>query len=502
MVFLFSGRGTIGTNSGSLSIFDTHRNDGLLLQTPSEDTVSSSSLVPQDRTDSGFVKVDRLDELKSIYEEDFREDQTTPESGKQVEDAVDDNLSEAVEDENRSAPEADGEDEDYSPLPDTIDYHEIFSLTRADRKYIPIFTNGVGIYNPNIIPHPTEHDMWIVVAQHEQSAEHISVSEQVACNVGLLDGVMVCAKEPSVLPIEPSIDGQCPGDLAYYNFRRGPRDARMFYGPDAPYILYGSQSAYTCLGIWLEDVRMLLQDFHLEQTTVKLFDHATEVQRPPPVRGIEKNFFLFWDSQGKAYAHHDIFPRRAFAQISFDGSVGLDLAPLSYNNDNVCLAMYLPALGPSEESIHQASNSLSITFCKRKDPGCAPDASNTFLFTIFQHKSYHDYHGIYEPYIMVFQRDPPFAIHAISQRPLWIHGRATLTKETHSLLYDNDSDRPIPEGHTEMFYVTSISWKTHGQRFHGYLDDTLFLGFGIEDSRAGLIDVLAEDLFQDLGYCA
>jgi hypothetical protein len=27
------------------------------------------------------------------------------------------------------------------------------------------------------------------------------------------------------------------------------------------------------------------------------------------------------------------------------------------------------------------------------------------------------------------------------------------------------------------------------------------LAFGIEDTRAGLIDVLAEDLFQDLGLC-
>jgi hypothetical protein len=160
----------------------------------------------------------------------------------------------------------------------------------------------------------------------------------------------------------------------------------------------------------------------------------------------------------------------------------------------------MPALAPELESIHQATNSLSITLCKRADPGCTTNASNTFIFTIFQHKSYHDWHGIYEPYVMVFQRDSPFEVHAISQRPIWIHGRGPLTKETGSLLY-SDPNKEIPSGHTEMFYVTSISWKTHGQKYHGYLDDPLFLAFGIEDTRAGLIDVLAEDLFSDLGYC-
>jgi hypothetical protein len=316
-----------------------------------------------------------------------------------------------------------------------------------------------------------------------------------------MNGVMVCTAEPTALPIEPSIRGVCEGEYAYFNVRFGPRDARVFLGPDAPFIVYGSQSAYTCLGIWLEDVRMLSQDFEYEKDVVpKLFTHATEVQRPPPVKPLEKNFFIFWDREGKAFVHYDIYPKRVFAQLGFDGSVGPDLALESANTDNMCIKSYMPTLAPTEESIHQASNSLSITMCNRKNSECVPDATNTFISTIFQHKSYHDWHGIYEPYVMVFQQSAPFAIHAISQKPLWIHGRTTLTKETGSLLYAGDKE--IPANHTEMFYVTSISWKTHGQKYHGYLDDPLFLGFGVEDTRAGMMDILAEDLFQDLGFCA
>lgn len=445
--------------------------------------------------------------LDSLYAEDFREDEDVSGARDSVDEPVGQKPSVNAEYEHSSAfqtvlEESEDDDDDYSPLPDGIDYREIFSLSTADRKFIPIFTGGANIYNPNIIPHPTDHDLWIIVAQHEQSGVEFESSQQLTCNAGIMNGVMVCTAEPTALPIEPSIHGKCEGDLAYFNFRFGPRDARMFLGPDAPYIVYGSQSAYTCLGIWLEDVRMLLQDYEHERGVLtKLFTHATEVQRPPPVKGIEKNFFLFWDTEGKAYVHHDIYPQRVFAQISFDGSVGPDLAIESANKDNMCLTTYMPTIAPTEESIHQASNSLSITLCKRKDPGCVPDATNTFVFTIFQHKSYHDWHGIYEPYVMLFQQSAPFAMRAVSQRPLWIHGRAPLTKDTHSLLYEGDPYKPIPGGHTEMFYVTSISWKTHGQKYHGYLDDPLFLGFGIEDTRAGMIDVLAEDLFQDLGYC-
>ena len=180
-------------------------------------------------------------------------------------------------------------DNDYSPLPESTDYREIFSLTTRDRRFFPIYLGGVNAYNPNIIPHPTQHDLWIVIAQHEQSGQQIKSSEELYCDAGFLNGVLVCTAEPTVLPVTPSIRGNCPGDLAYYNFRQGPRDARVFYGPDAPYIVYGSQSRYTCLGIWLHDVRMLLQVFRLEQFALaKLFRRATELQRPPPHHGVEK----------------------------------------------------------------------------------------------------------------------------------------------------------------------------------------------------------------------
>lgn len=392
----------------------------------------------------------------------------------------------------------------HGPLPEAKDYREIFSLTTSDRKFFTIYLGGDAAYNPSLIPHPTRHDLWIVIAQHEQSDKEGSLSEELlVCTAGFFNGVLLCTGTPTVLPVTQSIQGSCADDLAYYNFRTGPRDARMFYGPEAPYIVYGSQSFYTCLSIWLQDVRMLLRDFRLEQMTlVKLFKRASEVQRPPPVKGVEKNFFVFWDSENKAYIHHDIYPHRVFAQLSFDGSVGSDLAPATASKDGICMAKYMPTVGSTHESIHQATNSLSITLCRRTDPICVPSDANTFIMTIFQHKSYYDWHSVYEPYVMLFQRTAPFAIYAISQRPLWIHGRGPLTSDTHAVHYENNPDRVLPEGHSEMFYITSMSWRSHSQRYHGYIDDPLFLAFGIEDSRPAAMDVLAGDLLQDLGFCA
>lgn len=386
--------------------------------------------------------------------------------------------------------------------PKQFDYRQIFSLTTRDRKFFPIFFGQSTAYNPNIIPHPTDHEMWIVVAQHEQTDQQIQTSEQLSCAAGFLNGVLVCSKEPSVILITPSRPGKCEGEQAYFNFRAGPRDARMFYGPDAPYIVYGSQSAHTCLGLWLHDARMLLDPFRLERhVLVKLFKQSTEIQRTAPIHAIEKNFFLFWDSNGKAYAHYDLWPERSFAVIDADGSVvGENLGPAAADNDEICMARYMPEVGPKQESIHQATNTLSITLGRRTDPGCHPSDKNTFIMHIFHHKTYYDFHGVYEPFVILFKQTEPFEIYGISTRPIWIHGRTKLSKMTGSLQYKGREEW-IPEGHTEMFYLTSMSWKSHGQKYHGYMDDVVLLTFGIEDTRAGALDVLAADLVQDLGLC-
>jgi hypothetical protein len=251
----------------------------------------------------------------------------------------------------------------------------------------------------------------------------------------------------------------------------------------------------------------LLADAGFERDLGKEVREPIELQRPWPWSLVEKNWFVFWDKDGQIYAHYDVWPKRVFAQLEYNGTVGKDLGPLASFKDDKCMAKYMPkvsnAIDPIEltplETIHQATNSLSITLCKRSDPSCQVNDSNTFIFTMFQHKTYLWSHSVYEPHAMLFRQTAPFEIHGISKKPIWIHGRGGpgAGKKPKTLTAKNIA----AWAQTEMFYVTSLSWKGQGQKYHGYIDDMLFMAFGIEDEKSGAIDVVASDLLQDIGYC-
>ena len=100
---------------------------------------------------------------------------------------------------------------------------------------------------------------------------------------------------------------------------------------------------------------------------------------------------------------------------------------------------------------------------------------------------------------MLFNRQAPFQIHGISSKPIWIHGRGLPGRGRKPEALSDADFRHWDQ--TEMFYVTSISWKAQGLRYHGYIDDVLFVGFGIEDLDTAGIDVVAGDLLGNLGLC-
>jgi hypothetical protein len=381
-----------------------------------------------------------------------------------------------------------------------VTHLEVFSVSAADKKYFLIDFSDQGATNPNIIPHPILNDTWIIVAQQiESSVQNTVWFAELVCNAIFRNGRLTCTKPPIILPIAATSGDKCVGDLEYFALNVGPHDARVFYGPKTPYTIYGSNSLYTCFGQWMQDFRVLV-DWGFEMYAEREFRKATELQRPGSYRHVEKNWFVFWDIYEQIYIHYDIVPKRVFARLEYDGSVGQNLAPLAASNDEKCMAKYMPKIGPELESIHQATNSLSITLCKRSDPTCEVNDSNTFILIVFQHKTYFSFHSVYEPYIMLFQRTTPFEIYAISQKPIWVHGRGNPFE-------GEKPDSQVIQGlkpwdHSEMFYITSLSWQKQGQKYHGYIDDVLFIAFGIEDSRSGGIDVLAGDLLVDLRLCS
>ncbi|OKL64189.1 hypothetical protein UA08_01003 [Talaromyces atroroseus] len=369
-------------------------------------------------------------------------------------------------------------------------HNEIFSVSTVDHKYFLIEFGIQEAINPNIIPHPQSNDKWIIVAQKRNShpLDQVFHAELACAATYRMDGVLACETSPLILPIAATRSGErCKNEWAPLTLNIGPRDARVFYGPSSPYIIYGSNSQYTCFGQWVVDFRTLVDWWDtsnlLSSGGGRIFHTPTELQRQAssPYAEIEKNWFIFWDANEQPYVHYDISPRRSIAQINVDGSVGaVDLAVLSAPDDNKCLLKYMPKmLDVGNEFIHQATNSLSITLCQRSELGCEPNDSNTFVLVIFHKKVHRGLLSTYEPYAMLFRRVSPFQIHGVSRKPLWIHGRS----------------------HEMMVYLTSMNWKSHGQKYHGYSDDVIFLAFGIDDERTGGIDVLASDLLKDMDLC-
>ena len=360
----------------------------------------------------------------------------------------------------------------------------ISSISTADGKFFKIDFGGDRVtINPNILPHPTEAGVWIVVAQL-MPAEVQPESYEIVCRASFQGPVLQCLEEPVSLPVEPTSGANCEGQAAVLNLSVGPHDARVLFGPDRPFIVFGSNSRYTCFGQFAQDFTALTS-WWPPQTSARYFETAVELQRPEPYGHIEKNWFLFWDSAGDVYVHYDIAPKRLFAKIETDGSMSPGFTPPSSAADDACLSKFLPDVSKDEESIHQATNALRVTMCKRTDASCVPSDENTFIFTIVQHKKFYDLHSEYEPYVVVFRQSSPFAVHGVSRKPLWISGR-----EAH------------PETHrTDMFFVTSINWKNVDRKYHGYLDDELFLAFGIEDRATGGIDLTAETLLSQLASC-
>ena len=379
---------------------------------------------------------------------------------------------------------------------------EVFSVSTLNREYFNMDWGDNKTYNPNILPHPSKDGQYLIVAQLEQDFHDYNKSFYVmACTANFLNGTLGCSEPPTPLPIAHTAETSCTEAS-----HPGPHDPRLFYGPGGPFISYGSHSANSCQGVWMQDLRHLVPEFGY--STEVLFDQPTDVQRPPPYRDTEKNYFLFWDSANNTYVHHDLSPGRVFTALHVNGSVGPDLAPQARAVDEPCMRQYMPEHGVRNgsghglefEEIHQSTNSLAITLCSRSDPECHPTNDNTFIMVIFQHKSYYAEHPEYFPYVMLFEQTAPFAVHALSTKAIWIHGRTGLSQATDSRFWRNRQD--LPTDQSEMFFVVSMSWKSPGQRYHGYVDDEMFLAFGIEDSRSAGIDILAGDLLQDLGYCS
>lgn len=388
--------------------------------------------------------------------------------------------------------------------PPRLDYEykhiEIFSVSSKDRKYHKIDFSGSGANNPSIIPHPILEDTWIIVAQGlDKRTEEEETPYEYVCNAKFNDdGVLHCSTPATLSVASPSSPGECPNDAGRMKVS-GARNSRIFQGPETPYFTYEIHAEYTCPGQdtikhetqYIQDLRTLLY-LGTKPSTADRFARSSQLRIPAATGNIAvNNWFMFWDADNQTYAHYDLAPKRVYSKINRTNSIVEDMPIQLPASDAKCELEYMPSVGRGE-SIEQATNSLSITTCKRFDKNCEVAASNTFIMTIFQHISHHHEMAMSEPYVILFNRKAPFATHGISKRPLWFSGRQGKT----------DSNEVKDPNQVEMLNVMSISWKDSKQKYHGYADDIIYVTFGIQGTMTGFIDVLAGDLLEDIRLCS
>lgn len=358
-------------------------------------------------------------------------------------------------------------------------------------------------------------------------------------------GGMRCASTPIALNVPPTPAEQCYGKYANYVDVPGFHDPRVFWsGKGEPLMMVNTQSRYACFGLWLIDLRSLhppLQDLLASSPThpslgpLRSYPTLTELTRnPPETRAhIEKNWLPFFSSTGESYIHYDITdPRNPSAR----GRTFAKLLGNGFTTANLTDPLELPCLFDTDATEademkkggtwHQASNSLRLILCERKDPHCKAEIENTVFFAVI-HRKFPNYLELplrYERHFMVWSATPPFSTLGISQHPILL-ANETASGWTESQNWDDDLDNAATVAHTKRHwnttepyggkeywayftYTVSIAYawgRTRtdevGEKNVGYLDDEVILGIGIDDKGQGFATAKASDLIQCLRAC-
>jgi hypothetical protein len=274
----------------------------------------------------------------------------------------------------------------------------------------------------------------------------------------------------------------------------GPEDGKVFWMRDgAPVLMFTSQVPYEgeCQGMFFVDLRAVIPDLeeilgeHAKQMPPVKFKEPHQLRRPK-WEGLredmsfhferEKNWVPFQTYLGGSvdeplwWSAHVVEPRiyRFVEGQRLVEHAGTPEKPQTCVNEKFDLG------------VHQGTPMLSVTLCKRGE--CEPDAHNTVLMGIVQKRRLSPVLH-YDKRVVTWNATSPFEYRSISKN-IYLPGTDDwgYTWAGGLVYYWNSTDLP-------------------SNRSHGYLDDEVFISFGIADKESGWIDVLADDLVKDHTFC-
>ncbi|KAH0538204.1 hypothetical protein FGG08_005173 [Glutinoglossum americanum] len=333
-------------------------------------------------------------------------------------------------------------------------------------------------------------------------------------------GGMRCETELVVLSVPPTPAESCKGELGGYVDIPGFHDPRVFWsGKGEPLMMVNTQSRYACFGLWIIDLRTLHPPLStlLASTPnapslgpLMSYPTLTELTRNPSSdrSPLEKNWMLFFPGSD-SYIHYEISPRggRTMAKVLGGG----------LTTTNLTDPFEIPCLFEKDEDSpnetggrwHQATNSLRLILCERKEKSCVPNTENTVFFAAVHRKLPNSLKLPlrYERYFVLWSAAPPFSMLGVSQHPL-LMSNETATGFSPQENWDDDEALEGNRGNWASFtYTVGIAYAwgrkldNPASKNTGYLDDEVVLGIGIDDKGQGVAVVTAMDLLQCLRAC-
>lgn len=294
----------------------------------------------------------------------------------------------------------------------------------------------------------------------------------------------------------------------------GPEDMKLFWTREgAPLLIFTYQvdEDNLCQGMFLVDARSaipeLIKAFGKEHNNMPpiRFEEPILLHRQPPdgeedsARYQREKNWAFTQSLFSHDADELMFmvePGRLFRWKSDNEPV----EDVGSNPESAVTEPYPPDLKSGEETwhsaeqtcvhdvmlsnnhVHQSTPMLSITLCNRGE--CEPSANNTVMVGMLQRR--YDRPAVsntwYDRHIAVYSSDAPYNMISVSK----------------TLIYYGEGNKYIWTG--SMVYIKKDDRYSY-DRSHGFLDDEIWLSFGIGDSAPGWIDVEARDLVAGHYFC-
>lgn len=405
-----------------------------------------------------------------------------------------------------------------------VDHRLLTSVRSNDGPYHTINLNrtGVDILNPTLIELPvgSKHDFMVVARMFHVDANINGVDYRQARQVAMFANLTDDSGRPELetgewhkLLIEDFLgpEHHCKAQPKMDKYI-GPEDMKVFWSRTrAPLIVFTHQTPdeNLCEGMFIIDARAAVpelddivgrSDFNMPPI---YFEKPTPLYRKPPLGHEEdvqyqreKNWALVQSPLSKDNQELLVMaePSRLFKfqapgepveQVETTEISAVE-APFPYNVTDTwhsTAGTCIHDVMKSDSHVHQSTQMLSLTLCNRD--ACTPSEDNTVLIGMVQRR--YDppvrKHTLYERRIVAYSSAPPYQMRSVSKR----------------LMYPGeDDDKYIWTGGMALF-ANSANVPT--DRSHAFLDDEVWLSFGIADKAPGWLDVRAADLIAGHYMC-